>query len=384
MILWSDVRSTGRALELQEAGFLAPAIAAVTKLEGAIDAIEDGRERAAAGAIAWGTLDSYLVHRLTDGDLHVTDYSNAFSTCYLDLATMRTWNEKLIEFQKLPLSLFPTLCDTTGPVGRTSKSAFGAEVPIGAIVADQQSGMFAHDAFDPGKWKATFGTSATMMISTGAAPVLTPGLMPMLLSASGSETLFAVEGMVISAGALLDWIVRDLGLFPSVEALTLAASSVASSEGVAIRPALQGLGAPYHDPTRRGAVVGLSGASRPAHIARAAFEGLAFRMREIANAAETIPDLKTPEILPVDGGLAANDVFLQIQADLLGRPVARHRELEATALGACVGAAIGAGIASKAELASLTDTERCFEPSVEGTEAEARLADWQVAVDIGN
>ncbi len=384
MILWSDLRWAKRAEELQAAGYLAPAIAAVAKLEGTLDKIPDGRKRAAAGKLAWGTLDSYLVYRLSGGSLHVTDYSNAWSTCYLDLATMRDWNAKLIEFQNLPIELFPTLCDTYGSIGQTSKAVFGAEIPIGAIVADQQSGMFAHDALEPGKWKATYGTSATLMVSTGNAPTLVPGLMPMLLAATGDQTLFAVEGMVISAGALLDWLVRGLDLFESVEALSLAASSVSSSGDVAIRPSLQGIGAPYNDPNRRAAIVGLSSGSTPAHFARAAFEGLALRMREITDAAESIPEANLPEILPVDGGLAANDVFLQIQADLLGRPVARHRELEATALGACIGAALGVGLASRGELVPLTGTTRIFEPSIGSDEADARLANWRNAVDLSS
>jgi len=244
--------------------------------------------------------------------------------------------------------------------------------------------MFAHDALERGKWKATYGTSATMMMSTGNAPTLAQGLMPMLLAAKKDETLFSVEGMVISAGALLDWLVRGLGLFDSVDALSRAASSVSSSGGVAIRPALQGLGAPYNDPTCRAAIVGLSSASTPAHLARAAFEGLALRMREVADAAGSIPDIELPTILPVDGGLAANDLFLQIQADLLGRPVARHRELEATALGACIGAALGVGLASREELAPLTGTTRIFEPSIGSDEAKARLSEWRAAVELGN
>jgi glycerol kinase len=356
----------------------------VAKLEAALDDIDDGRERAAAGELAWGTLDSYLAHRLTGGDAHVTDYSNAWSTCYLDLATMRSWNEQVIKFQNLPIELFPTLCDTYGPIGQTSKSSFGAEIPLGAIIADQQSGMFAHDALDAGKWKATYGTSAALMVSTGSALAVAPGLMPMLLAARGDETLFAIEGMVISAGALLDWLVRDLGLFGSVEELSRAASSVASSGGVAIRPALQGQGAPYDDPNKRAAIVGLSAASTSAHIARAAFECLAFRMREIVEATRVIEGIDLPEVLPVDGGLAANDVFLQIQADLLGRPVARHQELEATALGACIGAALGVGLASREELARFVATARTFEPAIDSSEAEARLVGWRRAVDLAS
>jgi len=380
MILWSDLRGTERAAELAAAGHLAPAIAAVSKLEAAIDGVENGRARASKGQLAWGTLDSFLVSKLSGGALHLTDYSNAWSTCYLDLSTMRSWNERLIEFQGLDPSLFPTLCDTVGRLGATDRSSFGAETPIGSIVADQQSGMFAHAAFEAGDWKTTYGTSATMMISTGHAPMLAAGLMPMLLAVEGDETLFALEGMVISAGALLDWIVRDLGLFDSVEALSHAAVSVASSDGAAIRPALQGLGAPYNDPSRRAAIVGLSGATTNAQIARAAFESIAFRIRQIVESVDAIEGLDVPELLPVDGGLAANETFLQIQADLLGRPVARHAELEATALGAGIGAALGVGLVRHDELAPLTRTVRTFEPAIDSDRAESRFQEWREAV----
>ncbi len=383
MIVWSDLRGTERAQELAAAGHLAPAISAASKLEGAIDAIDDGRARGARGELAWGTLDSYLAYRLTGGDLHVTDYSNAWSTCYLDLSTLRDWNANLIEFQHLSTNLFPTLCDTYGPLGNTSTSALGASVPLGAIVADQQSGMFAHGAFDAGAWKATYGTSAALMLSTGDTPKLAAGLMPMLLTGRGDQTLFAVEGMVISAGALLDWLVRGLGLYASVGELTDAAASVTGSEGIAIRPALQGLGAPHNDPVNRAAIVGLSGASTPRQIARAAFEGLAFRMREIADGAAAIDGISVPDLLPVDGGLATNDLFLQIQADLLGRPVARHVELEATALGACIAAALGTGLATHSDIAPLTLAGKHFEPAIDSAEADARFARWREAVDLG-
>ncbi|HEB90025.1 MAG TPA: hypothetical protein ENI85_10675 [Deltaproteobacteria bacterium] len=377
MILWSDLRGSERAEELQAQGYLAPAIAAVSKLEAAIDGLEDGRKRMADGRLAWGTLDSFLVHRLSGGELHVTDHSNAWSTCYLDLSTMRDWNEKLIGFQGLSASIFPTLCDTWGPLGRTAPAVLGSEVPIGAIVADQQSGMFAHGALGPGCWKTTWGTSGTLMVSTGTTPALAPGLMPMLLASHGDETRFAVEGMVISAGALLDWLVRDLALFDSVDALTAAAASVSGNGGVVICPALQGLGAPYNDSARQAAIMGLSAASTRAQIARAAFESLAFRLREIIEAAASIETIELPETLPVDGGLAANDLFLQTQADLLARPVVRHTQLEATALGACIAAAMGVGLATLEELEPLTRTGECFEPRIDRAEADDRFGDWR-------
>ncbi|MCP3984429.1 MAG: glycerol kinase [bacterium] len=380
MVLWGDLRGAPRAAELQAAGHLALPLAAVSKLEAVIDGIEHGRARAAAGELAWGTLDSFLVHRLSAGAIHTTDCSNAWSTCYLDLSTLRDWNEATIEFQGLPLGLFPTLCDTYGQLGHTATSAFGAEVPLGAIVADQQCGMFAHDAWEAGDWKASYGTSATLMVSTGETLTLPPGLTPMLQAAHGGRTLFAAEGMVLSAGALLDWLVQGFGLFTSIEELTHEAASVDDTRGVAIRPALQGLGAPHHDATSRAAIVGLSGASTRAHIAHAALESIAFRMREIAERAATIDGIEVAEALPIDGGLATNDLFLQIQADLLGRPVERHSQLEATALGACIAAAIGSGLATREDLAPLTRSTTCFEPAIDANEAAERFSAWQAAV----
>ncbi len=383
MILWSDLRGTARAADLQAAGYLALPQAAAAKLEAAVDSIDRGRARTAAGELAWGTLDSFLVHRLTGGALHTTDYSNAWPTCYLDLATMRDWNKSLLDFQQLPPGLFPTLCDTYGHLGSTVKEIFDAEVPLCAIVADQQSGMFAHNAWQAGDWKATYGTSATLMASTGEAPTLAAGLTPMLQAAHGNQTFFAVEGMVLSAGALLDWLVDGLGLYRSVEDLSRAAASVDGSGGVAIRPALQGLGAPHHDASSQAAIVGLSGSSTHAHIARAAFESIAFRVREIAKAAASIDGIVVPEALPVDGGLAASDLFLQIQADLLSRPVDRHSQLEATALGACIAAAIGAGLATRDELAHLAHSVKRFDPTIDPGEAEARFSQWQAALGLG-
>ena len=377
MILWSDLRGSERAAELQAAGYLAPPLAAAAKLEAALDGIDRGRARAAAGELCWGTLDSFLVQRLSGGALHTTDYSNAWSTCYLDLSTLRDWNAALIEFQRLPIGMFPTLGDTYGALGETAASSLGAEVPICAIVADQQSGMFAHDAWRAGDWKLSCGTSATLMLSTGEVPTLAAGLTPMLQATHGDHINFALEGMVVSAGSLLDWLVHDLGFYASVEDLGLAAASVDTTDGVAIRPALQGLGAPHNDASSRAAIVGLSGASTRAHIARAAFESIAMRLREIAAAAAAIDGIEVPEILPVDGGLAASDFFLQLLADVLGRPVDRHSQLEATALGACIAAALGAGLATRDDLAPLAHMTAHFEPRLDAGESEARFTQWR-------
>jgi glycerol kinase len=382
MVLWSDLRGVGRARELSEAGFLAPPLAAVSKLEATLDLVPEGRARAAAGELCWGTVDSYLVHRLTDGAAHVTDLSNAWPTCYLDLSDVRRWNLDVVEHQGLSLRMFPDLCDSLGDLGRTAPAVLGAAIPIGAIVADQQSGMLAHGLWDEGGWKATYGTSAALMVCTGSRPVMIPGLLPLLQLAHAEEVLFAAEGMVLSAGALLDWLVNGVGWMPSIAELFDQAGRVASAEGVAIRPALQGLGAPHHDPNARASVAGLSTASTRGHVARAALESIAFRVCEIAEAVAHSTDLEVPSALRVDGGLTASDLFLQIQADLLGRPIERHAFREATGLGACIGAGLGSGLLARGDLEPFTGTDRVFEPRIGRDESDERLAAWRRAVSL--
>jgi glycerol kinase len=380
MVLWSDLRGVDRSEALTAAGFLAPPLAAVSKLEAALDAVPDGRARARAGELCWGTVDSYLVHRLTGGALHATDLSNAWPTCYLDLKDGRRWNHSVIEHQGLPIEMFPGLCESIGSLGRTDADVLGGSVAIGAILADQQSGMLAHDLWDEGAWKATYGTSAALMVCTGKSPRLVPGLIPLLQHAWKGEVTFACEGMVNSAGSVLDWLVDATPGWPSVTALLEDASRVDGADGVAILPALQGLGAPHHDPSARARVAGISSATSRGHLARAALEAVAFRIREIADAVVDAEAFGVPDALRVDGGLTASALFLQIQADLLARPVARHAVPEATGLGACIGAGLGCGLLERSDLEPLARTDRVFEPRLSADEALERLGSWRRAV----
>ena len=374
MVLWNDLRGTDRAAELQAAGHPIMPIAAAAKLEAVLDTVPDGRRRATEGASAWGTLDSYLVHRLS-GCLHITDRSCAWSAAYLDFAEPTRWNESLIDHQGLPLGFFPSLCDTTGRLGTTTIGAIGAEVPIGAVVADQQAGIFAHGAVDAGAWKATCGTSGVLMIATGETPDLRSGLVPMVLAGWGDRTSFAAEGMVRSAGEMLLWAVAE-GMADSVESLADLAGQTRDSGGVGVRPSLHGLGTPYDDSTAGVAVQGRTDDTTPAQMARAILEGVAFRMCEIVDVAVAGHHVDPQAPLPVDGGLTRSDTFCQIQADLLGRPVIRHPQVEATVLGAALAGARGVGV----EVAETESTGDVFEPTTDGTEVHERLREWQAQV----
>ncbi len=370
MVVWSDLRGAGRAAELLAAGyFLAPQQAA-TKLEAVVAALDVPLER-----LAWGALDAFLIHRLTGGAVHATDRSQAWPTGYLDLATMG-WNQALIEHQGLGALRFPTLVDSWGDIGLTSAAVVGAAVPVAADLADQQSALLAHGECA----KITYGTSATLDLSTGTELMFrSPLAPPFVLSSVAGQTRFCVEGMVLSAGSALDWLRGACGLGGHARFEALAAS-VADTAGAAFLPALQGLGAPHGDAARRGSLTGLTPAVSPAHLARAGLEGVAFRVREAFEFVYALTGAAPPEAIGVDGGLTANAGFLRIQADLLGRPLRRHAIREATAAGAALAAGRGEGLLTDSDIAAFTRYREVVEPAIGADESAARFDAWRARV----
>jgi glycerol kinase len=366
LVVWNDLRGAARAVELQSAGFpLAPQQAA-TKLEAMLAAAEAPPSR-----IAWGAIDSYLTFRLTGGARHVTDRSQAWPTGYLALPGFG-WNETLIAHQKLDPRIFPALVDTWGEIGTTA--AFGAEIPLRADIADQQSALLAHGEA-PGTAKITFGTAGAFDLATGDQFLFPgPGTPPLIVSSVEGETRFCIEGMVLSAGAALDWARAGfrLGDHAAFDAL---AGSVADTAGAAFLPALHGLGGPHPDPARRGGVVGLTAAVGRAHLARAAYEGLAFRAREIVDHVYAATAFARPAAIGVDGGLSRSPVFLQSLADCLAWPVRRHATPEATLLGAAIAAGRSAGLTTPT-----IRFEAVVEPQIGADDAEARFAAWRALV----
>ena len=371
LVVWSDLRGRERAEELRAAGwFLAPQQAAA-KLETVLAGV------GGAGPLAWGNIDSFLIWKLSGGAVHATDASQAWPTGYLDPASL-SWNQGLIAHQGLDPAMFPTLVDTWGPIATTDTALLGARIPITADIADQQSALIAHGR-GAGVAKITFGTSATLDVGTGAAFVYkSPTAPPFIVSCVAGDTRFCLEGMVLSAGSALDWLrgACSLGGHARFEAL---AASVPDAGGAAFLPAFQGLGAPHADPARRAALTGLGAATTKAQIARAALEGVAFRVREVVDHVFGLLDTPPPEALGVDGGLASNDTFLQLQADLLARPLRRHATPEATACGAALCAGLGVGVLGEGDLGEFTRYERTFEPGASADEAEGRLARWRKA-----
>ncbi len=379
MVVWSDTRGLQRATDLQNAGFMVWPQTPACKLEAVLAHIPDAHARAARGEILFGTVDTYLAYRLSGGTVFATDVSNGWASGYSDyFQAGSVWNEALMAHQNLPAKMFPRIADTTGVFGHTDAATFGAAVPITAIVADQQSGLFGHAALNAGGWKASFGTSAVVIAATGDAPGTPHHTMPpQALMRAGETTRYCVEGMVITAGVLLEYMCRDFGLFENPAALA-AAAATADNHGVAIRPSLQGLGAPHGRLDSRGVIAGLSPGASRASLARATLEGIAIRIAEITTlmrAADIGGD-----VLPVDGGIAESDTFCQIVADFSQIPVRRHAVRDCAAYGAMVAAGLGAGLFTAENLGHLARYDAEFTPSISADAAQAKIAAWRATL----
>ncbi len=381
LISWQDLRGTERSAELRDAGFFVMPQSAAAKLESAIDSIPQGRRRTEIGEFAWGNIDSYLVYRLTDGAIHATDPSQACATAYFDYAA-GGWDAALLNVQHLPEALFPKLVDTSGRIGNTVQDLLGAPVPIAAIVGDQQSAAIAQGCRVPGDGKVTYGTSATANVHTGSSPMIVPGTYPLALRRQSGATEFCLEGMVITAGAVFDWLSGGIGLLDDPAQANAVGAKAEDSGGVHVLPAFQGLGSPHGDTARRGLITGLTRGTRREHIVRAMLEGIAFRVRDVLDAIYIGAKLPRPAILRADGGASANDLLMQLQADFIGQPVERMHPFEATAFGAAMLAGEGVGLLSSSDWAALRRVDRVFEPRLSPDMRNTRYADWRAACHL--
>jgi glycerol kinase len=373
LVVWSDLRGTERGRELGGAGFMLAPQQAATKLESMFAGVA-----APPSTLAWGNIDSYLIFRLAGGAAHVTDRSQAWLCGYLGLPDLG-WNMRLVEHQGLDLATFPALADTWGEMGVTSPAVFGAAVPIAADIADQQSALLAHGGA-PGTAKFTFGTAGAFDIATGGTFLFPgPSTPPLIVSSVAGETRFCVEGMVLSAGSAVDWLRQALALGDHA-AFERLAGQVGDTAGATFLPAMQGLGAPRGDPSRRASLTGLSASVERTHLARAALEGVAFRAREILDHIYAATELAPPPALGIDGGLSRSRQFLQILADLSGRPVRRHATPEATLLGAAIAAGRGTRVLSEDDIVAMIRFEPSHEPRLSPDEADARFAAWRAQV----
>ncbi|WP_048439850.1 FGGY family carbohydrate kinase [Caenimonas sp. SL110] len=371
VVVWSDLRGAPRATEYQKAGYPAHPHLVAVKLE----VVLAGLDRA---NLAWGNVDSWIIWKLSGASLHVTDRSQAWAMGYIDGKTL-DWNGPVIAGQAVDPKSFPALVDTWGVLGTTTIAVFGAEVPIAAVIGDQQSALIGHGCEAAGQMKVSYGTSATVNVSTGAAmKFISLAMPPHVLSSGSGRTQYCLEGMVLTAGAALDWL-RQLFAIQDHEAFEALAAATPDAGGVVFLPALLGLGAPHGDFARRGLIGGLNSATTQGQIVRAAVEGLACRVREAVDAVRAGAGLPPCDLLKVDGGLTHSDSLMQAQADIMGLPVTRHALREAASAGAAICAARGVGLLGAAEVAGFATYDRTFEPRMSADEAAEKFAAWKAA-----
>jgi glycerol kinase len=383
LVSWQDLRGSARAAELIVQGHLVSHQTSAAKLEAVLAEIDRGRERLNSGALMWGNLDTYLAWRLSGGSVYATEHGQACATGYYDYFA-GVWNTVLIESQGLDPARFPALRDTASLYGHSSRSVFGAACPIGALVADQQSATIAEGCLSPGQGKVTFGTSATLDVNTGTEMKIAPGTYPMVLWKRDDVRSFCIEGMVNTAGAMIDWAIEALGLAASADELSRLASTVPDTAGAYVLPALQGLGTPYSDTARRASIGGLTRATTRAHVARAVLEGIAYRLREVRDAIRQVPDLRLVDPLRADGGASRSDALMQIQADAIGAPIERLAIPDATALGAAICAGIGTGALDAGRIESTRRIDRTFVSTRSDDEAEGRYVEWRRHCGLGD
>lgn len=356
-----------------------------TKLAYLLDNVPSARARAERGELAFGTVDTWLLWNLTGGRVHATDPTNASRTLLYDLHT-GDWSPELCAALNVPLSVLPQIVPSSGIVTQTDADILGASVPIAGITGDQQAALFGQNCVRPGNAKNTYGTGCFLLQHTGNALVSSHhGLLSTVAATlTGEARAFALEGSVFTGGAVVQWLRDGLGLIQTSGDVETLAASVPDSGGVTLVPAFTGLGAPYWNPHARGAMLGITRATTGAHIARAALEAIAFQSAEVVWAMEK--DAKQPLTeLRVDGGASANNLLMQMQADILGVPVARPDHLESTAWGAARLAGIAVGLyPADVALPSPENETRVFAPQISRDEAQARLARWQNAIQRVN
>ena len=380
-----DLRARGLAAMIQsKTGLLVDAYFSGTKLKWILDQVPGARQKAANGELAFGTVDSWLIWRLTGGTVHATDVSNASRTMLFNVHTNQ-WDAELLQALDIPLNMMPTVRPSSALYGEVTPDLLGHPIAIGGVAGDQQSALFGQACFKAGMVKNTYGTGCFMLMHTGTQfQTSHNGLITTSAAQATAQTEFAIEGSVFVGGAVVQWLRDGLSAIPSSSEVQALAQSVPDTGGVMVVPAFTGLGAPYWKPDARGTITGLTRGSTLAHIARAALESIAFQsaalllaMSRDAVAAGGAPVAE----LRVDGGACVNDFLMQFQADLLGIAVVRPAVTETTALGAAYLAGLATGVyQSIDELTGLWRSERRFLPTLAPQRADELMARWEHAV----
>ncbi|MEW6360292.1 MAG: glycerol kinase GlpK [Planctomycetota bacterium] len=379
--LCRDLRQQGLEKTLTEkTGLVIDPYFSATKIVWLLDHIPDARPRAETGDLAFGTVDAWLLWNLTAGRSHATDFTNASRTLAFNIHA-RTWDRDILSALAIPDPILPKVLPSAAEFGVADGSLVGAEIPITGIAGDQQAALFGQGGFHPGLAKNTYGTGCFFLVNTGDRFVeSSAGLLTTLACGAKGEPTFAIEGSVFVAGAVIQWLRDGLAFMTSAAESEDLARSVSDTGGVYMVPAFVGLGAPHWNADARGAILGLTRGTRPAHIVRAALESIAYQTHDLITAAQKDIPHSIPE-LRVDGGASANDHLMQFQADILNLPINRPANIETTSLGAGFLAGLQVGFWHDAdEIEHRRQVDRIFEPTMSPADRQERLAGWQTAI----
>ena len=387
-IVWQDRRTSEfcdwlKAQGLVEkirrkTGLIVDAYFSGTKIKWILDNVPGAREKANAGLLRFGTVDTWLVWQLTRGEVHITDVSNASRTMLFNINTLE-WDGELMELLDIPASMMPAVRSSSEIYGYTKTTIFAHEVPIAGIAGDQQAALFGQMCTEPGSVKNTYGTGCFLLMNTGNEPILSMNnLLTTVAWKIGDTVNYALEGSIFVGGSVVQWLRDGLGVIRSSSEVEALAASVPDNGGVYFVPALTGMGAPYWDQYAKGVICGLTRGATAAHIARAALEGIAFQTMDIVRAMERDAGVKLSE-LKVDGGASANNLMMQFQADILETSVIRPRVTETTAMGACYLSGLAVGFwDSLDEIKKQWQVDRAFTPS--GEDMTAARCGWADAI----
>lgn len=389
-IVWQCRRSAGICEDMKKSGYeglfrektglIVDAYFSGTKVKWLLDTIPGLRERAKAGKIAFGTIDTWLIAKLTGGRLHKTDFTNASRTLMFNIHE-RTWDNDLLNILDVPATMLPEVAPSASMIGNTDPSVTGASIPIAGIAGDQQAALFGQGCFDEGQAKNTYGTGCFLLLNVNDKKI-DPGngLILTLACKENGDPCYALEGSVFIAGAVIQWLRDGLGLITDAAQTQSIAESVPDTHGVYMVPAFAGLGAPHWDMYARGAVIGLTRSTTRAHIIRAALEGIAYQVKDLIGAFEECTGEKFTD-LKVDGGACRNDFLMQFQSDTLGCTVDRSKHVESTGMGAAFLAGIATGFwtAGRA-VRDLRGSEKIFMPRIDADLRTKRYAGWRDAI----
>lgn len=364
----------------KKTGLIIDAYFSATKIRWILDHVEGAREKAEAGELLFGTVETWLIWKLTKGKVYVTDYSNAARTMLFNINTL-DWDQEILDLLKISRSMLPQPMPSSYVYGETAASFFGGPIPIGGAAGDQQSALFGQACFHPGTVKNTYGTGCFLLMNTGEKPVFSDnGLLTTIARGLDGKVEYALEGSIFVAGAAIQWLRDELRLIDSVADSEYMAKKVEDTNGCYVVPAFTGLGAPHWDPYARGTIVGITRGVNKYHLIRATLESLAYQVNDVIRAMEADSDISLTS-LRVDGGASANDFLMQTQADIMGAPVKRPKCIETTAMGAAYLAGLAVGYWKNCEeVEENWAVDKIFSPAISEEERQQKVKGWNKAV----